>query len=418
MIVINDKSKCCGCTACYNICPKSAIEMVFDNEGFKYPQINHEKCIDCGLCDRVCPEVAPFVRNDEKKSNKYAVQNISEQERGQSTAGGFFSVIADYIIEAHDGIVFAVGFNGMTVAHKEANTKKALKEMRGSKYVQSDVSDIFSTVKKCLQDGKKCLFVGTPCQVHGITKFLSGDKMRRNLITVDLLCLGVSSPVLYEKWIKYLQKKYNDKVEHIFFRDKSYGYATANVRICFKNRKYVEQTYDAKSLMKTFFSGYNMRLSCYDCKFRCVDRASDFTIGDFHQIGKAVPSMDDDKGTTCVWAHSENARLLMEELKDKMRLELLEENCNSALGEKSKLTNIPEDRKAFFDDAETMSYESFVAKWAKNDFKSKAINFARIFINKLPFRSIIFKTMKSIKIKSFQKHVDAANSNSGGSEDE
>lgn len=418
MIEITDRSKCCGCTACYSICPKGAIEMAFDEEGFKYPQINSEKCIDCGLCDKVCPEMTPFERKDEKCSSKYAVQNVLEEERNQSTAGGFFSIIADYIIEAHGGSVFAVGFDGFTVVHKEATSMEALEEMRGSKYVQSNVGDIFKAVKKCLHAGKKCLFVGTPCQVHGIEKFLRNDKTRENLITIDLLCLGVSSPMLYEKWIQYLQEKYKDKVKRVFFRDKSYGYATANVKICFENRKHLEQTYDAKSLLKTFFTGYNMRPSCYDCDFRCVDRASDFTIGDFHQVGKAAPHMDDDKGTTCVWVHSGNARLLMDVLKDKMRLELLEANCSSTLGEKSKLTRIPDNRKAFFDDANTLAYERFAAKWAKNDLKGRVINLARVVINKLPFRSAVFKAMKRIKTKSFQKRVNAANVQSGGRKDE
>lgn len=418
MIIITDKKECCGCTACYSICPKGAIEMAFDEEGFRYPKINNEKCIDCGLCDRVCPKIAPYEREDEKFSRKYAIQNTSDEERIQSTAGGFFSVIADFIIEAQNGIVFAVGFNGVTIAHKEAKSIKELEEMRGSKYVQSSLGDTFSVVKKCLQEGKKCLFVGTPCQVNGIEKFLSNDRMRENLITIDLLCLGVSSPVLYEKWVKYLEEKYQDKVKRIFFRDKSYGYATANVRVCFENKKHLEQVYDAKSLMKTFFDGYNMRPSCYDCDFRCVDRAGDFTIGDFHQIGNVFPDMDDDKGTTCVWAHSENARCLMEILKDKMRIVTLEKKCSSKLGDKSKLTPVPDNRKEFFDDANFLAYKVFIEKWAKNDLKGKVINFARKIINKLPFRSVVFKMMKNIKTKSFQKRVRAANAQSGGIKDE
>lgn len=418
MITIDDKTKCCGCTACYSICPNDAIQMIFDEEGFRYPKVDFEKCIHCGLCSNVCPEKEAFVDNNKKNGScKYAIQNVSDEERSISTAGGFFYVIAEYIIEACNGSVFAVGFDGNTVTHMVANSVENLQQMCGSKYVQSDLNDIFLDVKKTLHQGKKCLYVGTPCQVHGIRKFLSNDKMAKNLITIDLLCLGVSSPMLYQKWINYLEKKYKDKVTYVYFRDKSYGYATANVRVCFE-RKYIEQTYDAKSLMKTFFSGYNMRPSCYDCDFRLVERASDFTLGDMHQIGDFFSYMDDDKGTTCVWAHTERAKELLELLNNRMRKEMLEDNCLGILYTQSKLVKRPIDRKDFFLDANRLTYDKLTEKYVKNGIEDKVINYIRRIVNKLPFRTVVFKTMKSIKMKSFQKHVDAVNANSGGSEDE
>lgn len=414
MINITDKTKCCGCTACYSICPKNAIEMTFDDEGFRYPRVSTNKCIDCGLCNKVCPETESYSRHGSRNSVKYAAQNLSEKERKQSTAGGFFSVIADYVINDCSGFVFAVGFDeSVAVIHKKANKLSELNELRGSKYVQSDLKDTFKQVKLCLTDNKTCLFVGTPCQVNAIEKFLSKNEMRKNLITIDLLCLGVSSPALYEKWLTYLKNKYKDNVKRVYFREKSYGYATANVRICFENRKHIEQCYDAKSLMNTFFKGYNMRPSCYDCSFRCAERASDFTIGDFHQIGKIAPEMDDDKGTTCVWAHSEKAQMLTELLKEKMRMELIEDNCSNRLFDKSKVISIPSDRSLFFEDSNSMKYEEFIAKWSKNSLKGKLINIARVVVNKLPFRSVVFKAMKQIKTKKFQKRVNAVNKATG-----
>lgn len=50
-----DKKDCCGCTACYAVCPKGAICMVEDEEGFEYPQIDGTKCVQCLLCMKVCP---------------------------------------------------------------------------------------------------------------------------------------------------------------------------------------------------------------------------------------------------------------------------------------------------------------------------------------------------------------------------
>lgn len=203
MIEIYKKEDCCGCTACYNICPAKAIDMEVDVEGFKYPVFNKEKCVSCGACERVCP-IRVKSKKEEEATDKYAVQNCKEEERYQSTAGGFFSIIADYVIE-NNGVVYAVGYDNLVVAHKEATSIEQLEEMRGSKYVQSELSNTFTILRENLKKGVLCLFVGTPCQVHGLINYLG--KPYQNLIAMDLLCLGVSSPKLYMKWIAYLQKK-------------------------------------------------------------------------------------------------------------------------------------------------------------------------------------------------------------------
>jgi coenzyme F420-reducing hydrogenase beta subunit len=407
MIVLQDKAKCCGCTVCYSMCPKKAIEMKADEEGFKYPQIDLEKCINCGLCEKVCPMLKKQTIN-QNSSVKYAVQNVNAAERYQSTAGGVFSVIADYVIEK-SGIVFAVGFEGNRVVHKYAKDKENLSDMRGSKYVQSDIGSIFSEVKVVLSQKKLCLFVGTPCQIQGIDSFLKNSEYRDNLILIDLLCLGVSSPLLYEKWVRYLEQKYNSEVILVKFRDKSYGYSTANIRVEFTNGKHIEQCYDAKSYLKTFFSGYNMRPSCYDCMFRCVDRKSDFTIGDFHQIGKYSSKMDDDKGTTCVWAHTEKARELMNLLNDRICKIDIETTCSATLDTISMYTKIPANRNEFWDDVKNNSYIDIATKWAKNDLKGVIANICKPIINKTPFRTIFFRMIKKRKQKNFTKRIKDAN---------
>lgn len=407
MIEIKEKEKCCGCTACYSVCPKEAIAMQADEEGFKYPIVDREKCVKCNLCEKVCPMLHQKTVNV-GISAKYAIQNKDADERNLSTAGGAFSLVADWILEEKKGIVFAVGFDGCTVLHKSAESKNQIEEMRGSKYVQSDLGSIFKKVLTQLEKGRFCLFVGTPCQVYGLSNYIGGLPCKENLLTMDLMCLGVSSPKLYEMWISFLEKKYKAKVDRICFRDKSYGYATANVRIEVGG-KVIEQKYDSKSLMKTFFSGYNMRPSCYDCSFRCVDRVSDFTIGDFHQIGQYCKDMDDDKGTTCLWIHSGKAREVFELLKSRMNYFELDMNCSSTLDTISRKTEMPIDRNIFWKDANRLDYSEFSRQWAKNDFKAGVANVAKPIINKMPFRSYIFKMIKKYKQKNFQRRVDKAN---------
>lgn len=54
-ILYNRKEECCGCTACFAVCPKNAINMCPDSEGFYYPIICEKKCVRCFRCISVCP---------------------------------------------------------------------------------------------------------------------------------------------------------------------------------------------------------------------------------------------------------------------------------------------------------------------------------------------------------------------------
>lgn len=298
MIQITNKSQCCGCTACFSICEHNAISMVADEEGFLYPAVDLSACIRCVICEDTCPYRVHREKDRETSSLHIAVQYKDEEKRIESTAGGAFSLIADYILEKK-GVVYSVGYDDMIVCHKLAVEKKDLAEMRGSKYVQSTLKDTFCEIYRFLDKKRTVLFVGTPCQVHGLNSYLRKKNCTLDkLITIDLLCLGVSSPGVFEKWVKFLGEKYGDRVSGIEFRNKHFGYAATNVRIHFQNQRILEQKFDTKAYIKTFFSGYNVRPSCYECKFRTMPRVSDFTIGDFIQIGDYSKEMDDDKGTT------------------------------------------------------------------------------------------------------------------------
>lgn len=407
MIKIIHKGDCCGCTACYNSCPTKAIVMKEDHEGFKYPVIDEGKCIDCGLCEKVCPMKVP-AQSEGNYGGVYAIQNNDITERKQSTAGGFFSVIADKILE-EGGVVCAAGWKHadyIMVSHKLISEKQQMEELRGSKYVQSDLGDCFTKIKELIKKGTRCLFVGTPCQVQGIRKFLGYNKL---LVTIDLLCLGVSSPRIFEMWMEYLESKYQEQVAAVYFRDKSFGYSTANVKIKFVNGKTLEQRYDAKSYLRTFFHGYNIRPSCYKCNFRCELRVSDFTIGDFHQISRINKSMDDDLGTTAVWINSEQGKELFSQIQDRLTLHMLEETHDGIVGKIGKLTKIPGNREEFYQDVERLNYRKLIKKWEPNSATAMIINVFKIVINKTPLRTVVFKAIKRRKAKKFEKRVNNIN---------
>ena len=168
MINITDKAACCGCTACANICPKKAIEMIPDEEGFLYPSVDKNSCVECGLCDSVCP-IKQKCESKPKEVKSYVLRTKATDVLMNSTSGGFVTPLAEYVLE-HNGMVCAAAYDkDFTVKHimLESAEKEKLKSIRGSKYVQSDLNDCFKKIKNYLDRGVSVCFIGTTCQVIG-----------------------------------------------------------------------------------------------------------------------------------------------------------------------------------------------------------------------------------------------------------
>lgn len=220
MITIKNPADCCGCTACASICAHDAIIMKPDALGFLYPEVDKEKCTDCGLCEKVCA----FHDNYDKtlnlpKPDAYAARHKDMHEVETSRSGAAFIAISDYIIE-QGGVVYGAGYaDHFRVVHKRATTKEERDEFKGSKYVQSDLTEIFRQVKKDLKSGKTVLFSGTPCQTAGLHSYV-GKKLRENLVLVDIVCHGVPSPYVWRDYLAYLEKKHGAEICYVNFRDK------------------------------------------------------------------------------------------------------------------------------------------------------------------------------------------------------
>ena len=203
MIDIKEKNNCCGCSACVQICPKQCISMAADNEGFLYPQVNSAICIDCGLCEKVCPVINQSAPREPLVV--YAAKNNNEDIRLKSSSGGIFTLLAEKVIE-EGGVVFGAKFDAdWNVVHDYTETIEGLAAFRGSKYVQSIIGDNFKTAKQFLNNGRKVLFSGTPCQIAGLKKYLR--KEYDNLLTVDVVCHGVPSPMVWRDYLDYKRAK-------------------------------------------------------------------------------------------------------------------------------------------------------------------------------------------------------------------
>lgn len=302
--VLYSKEKCCGCSACKNICPKKCIKMIEDNEGFLYPKVDNGGCVNCGLCEKICPVInAEKAKNIPSKMRTYVAYISDEKIRMKSSSGGIFTALANYILENKGSIYGAAFDNNFKVRHIRIDSVNDLGMLQGSKYVQSDMGNIYLSVRKDLESGMKVLFTGTACQIAALKFFL--NNVYENLITVDVLCHGVPSPLVWNKYIKELENKAGDKATDVFMRDKKYGWKLFSMSVKFKNnRKYVKKFTD-DIYMKYFLKNISLRPICYECGFKDMQRPSDLTIGDCWGIENYMTDMDDDKGTSVVIIHTD-----------------------------------------------------------------------------------------------------------------
>lgn len=372
MIEIKNKKDCCGCYACYNICPKECITMESDNEGFWYPNIDKNKCINCNLCKKVCPIINSVKRNDSKKI-AYAGMNKDEEIRIKSSSGGIFSILAEYIIK-NNGIVYGAGFDeDFNINHKRILVSADLDLLRGSKYVQSSIGNIYRQVKNDLESNKQVLFTGTPCQIEGLRSYLRKEYI--NLVTMDFICHGVPSPLVWKKYLEEMKKSKQENIKNIYFRNKDIGWKVFSLKIIFDEKIYINDLSN-DLFMKGFLQDVYLRPSCYSCKFKKTNRVSDITVADFWGIKKVLPKMDDDKGTSLIVIHSEKGKQLFDELSEKMILN--EVNLNEAIKyNPSMISSVKynEKRNAFF--AELNSGKDLIyllSKYTKISFIKKLKN--------------------------------------------
>lgn len=381
MIEIKTKKDCCGCYACYNICPKECITMESDNEGFWYPKIDKNKCINCNLCEKVCPIInKPNNSLYEKKS--YAVFNKNEKIRLKSSSGGIFSLLAEYVINNHGSVYGAVFDEDFNVKHIKINRLQDIELLRGSKYVQSRINDIFKSIKFDLKNNKIVLFTGTPCQVAGLQSFL--QKKYNNLILMDIVCHGVPSTLVWQQYIDELKQNYKQDIKSIYFRDKSTGWKTYSIKFLFDKDEY--KNFGFKDIyMKGFLNDIYLRPSCYNCNFKGIERISDITVADFWGIENILPKIDDDKGTSLIVIHSEKGKQLFDELSETMIFN--EVDLNEAIKyNPSMISSVKynEKRDAFFIELNSgKSLIELIKKYTKENFTKRVKNKIKFTIKKI-----------------------------------
>lgn len=347
MIAAN-RADCSGCEACANICPKNAIVMTRDAEGFAYPKINPELCIKCGRCDVTCPALNFQTKTIEDFPPTFVATYQNDKILRHSSSGGVFSALSEIIL-ASGGVVFGAGFDkNWHVLHTSARTFDELENLRGSKYVQSRIGDIYRQVKDALKS-QKVLFSGVPCQCAGLKHFLGGD--HENLLTVEIICHGVPSPKLWENYIGEIG--YAHEVKHVNFRSKRNGWGS-NMDINFSDRGYIMEANFKNLYGKLFLRNLSLRPSCSSCKFKFPNGKSDLTIGDAWGIKDFAPKMFDARGVSVVFIHTDKGK----EFFEKANLKTQQVRFSDAMNKNRRLIS---------PSAADSRRKNFFADLAKND---------------------------------------------------
>lgn len=368
MIEIENKTDCCGCQACGDICHADAISFHSDHEGFWYPEVDRNKCTDCHLCEKICPvlNIDALKYRNKSAPKVFGGYNKDIVIRFDSTSGGVFSLLAQAMYKQKGYVSGAIYTDEFKVLNFISDDKKDLKRLRSSKYVQSNADGLYRRIKSLLESGEKVLACGSPCQMAALRGFLRKDY--DNLIIVDFLCRATNSPKVFEKYKESLEARYGSKIVAIKDKNKDHGWHSLARKITFENG----QVYYGEGHEDDYRRGYHAnvfeRPSCYECKFKGIPRISDITLGDFWGIGSVDPSLEQNLGTSLVMINSEKGEKYFDIIRDKLVIkefsldDIVPGNRTAIMGGKLPYP-AGIDRNEFFKALDEMPFDKCAAKF-------------------------------------------------------
>ena len=275
---------CTGCSACADVCPKKCVVLKEDALGAMHPCIDESICVDCDSCLRVCPSL---INEDlhSRAEEVYVAWSKEDETRKSSASGGLASELYRYAI-SNGYVTYGVTYSRELGAHFiEVKNEEDIQCVKNSKYVYSNAHGVYQQVKKHLADGEKVLFIGLPCQVSAVKRFVG--KWSANLYLVDIICHGVAPTTYLQQHIEYIEKRKQKKADAISFRDPLYFTYTYTFTLKNDNEVFYKNTPKSRDVYQL---GYHRALiyreNCYQCRFARAERIGDITIGDYSGLGR------------------------------------------------------------------------------------------------------------------------------------
>ena len=360
--VFEGKDSCCGCSACAIACPKQCISMKADQEGFLYPEINQDLCVQCGKCRKVCPVINQKCTDTEPDC--YVAYSKDDSVRRSSSSGGIFTELALLTLQ-DNGVVFGAALDkDLKVHHQSAVSPEEIRPLRGSKYVQSDMEDTYLSVKEALAAGKPVYFSGTPCQVAGLYTYLGFRPS--NLTTQDIICHGVPSPLVWEKYVNTYQQ-----AEAAEFRNKKYGWHYFSMHIRTPRKNYYKRL-DEDFYLKLFLDNTTLRPICYDCPIKARGSQADITLADCWSLDRVTEKVvDTDKGLSIVIANTENGKRCIEKLEGSKKTTMIAVESKKTLDSQSALRQsviCNPKRSEFFSRLHQENFQDLMKTWYRTSF--------------------------------------------------
>lgn len=307
---------CCGCTTCHFGCPVDAIELKEDTEGFLAPFIDEEKCISCGLCVKNCKfkdRLSNGISRSGFEQKYYVLRRKNLRKRLQSQSGGAFASMAEVFLLRNAAVYGVRQKEDFTACYTRIDNVNQLPSLMGSKYVQAEMNNIFENVYQDLAKDIEVFFGGTACCIDGLYQYLNIKKCKADkLVTCDIICHGVPSPMLVRDYIKDIEKKYDSKVSAFNYRDKRLGWHGHNESFQLENKRLVI----SQNNVKIFYSHLCLRESCYKCPYAVLNRISDISIGDCWGIENIMPEFDDNRGCSLVLVNSDKGCEAFDSIRD------------------------------------------------------------------------------------------------------
>jgi coenzyme F420-reducing hydrogenase beta subunit len=304
-------NNCVGCGACKAVCKVDAVSLTKNHGGFIKAYIDTNKCVNCGLCSDVCP-----VKNVPVKSvpqNVFAFK-ANDEIRKNSTSGGAGTALAEAVIKNNGSVYGAHLDDNFYLRHIRIDSVEDIGLLQGTKYIQSDMTNVFYDLKNDILSGTDVLFIGTPCQTASVKQYVLKEKLDiKNLYLCDIICHGVPSPKVFKDYVMWLDKTEKDGVKKYYFRNKAVSWRGDSSAAETKKSDFIHNK-NTSAFMNMYYSNNITNEACFECRFTSQDRVSDLTISDFWGIENDNPEFEDELGVSMVMVNTSKGKELFNTL--------------------------------------------------------------------------------------------------------